>query len=229
MTSVQATLFSMQDRAYKIFNAKLIPTISPDKVIGVRMPQLRKLAKEMIKNEVTTNFLSALPHTYHEENVLHMLIISSIKDFDEAIKAYQTFLPYVDNWAVTDCQTPAIFKKNPKKLLPYIDEWLTSSQEYTVRFAILQLMNIYLAEENFNETIPQRVCEVESEAYYVNMMRAWFFATSLAKQYDATIPYINERRLDDWTHLKTIQKARESSRISPETKDYLKTLKKPSN
>lgn len=229
MTPTQTTLFSMQDTTYKAFNARLIPTISPDKVIGVRMPQLRKLAKEMTKNEDTVNFLSELPHTYHEENVLHMLIISSIKDFDEAIKAYQTFLPYVDNWAVTDCQTPAVFKKNPDKLLPYIDEWLVSSEEYTIRFAILQLMNIYLTEDNFNESILERVCEVKNEAYYVNMMRAWFFATSLAKQYDATIPYINERRLDDWTHQKTIQKARESLRISPETKDYLKTLKKLSN
>lgn len=193
------------------------------------MPQLRKLAKEMIKEGDTTAFLSDLPHTYHEENVLHMLIISNIKEFDEAIKAYQTFLPYADNWTVIDCQTPAVFKKNPEKLLSFIDEWLTSSEEYTVRFAILQLMNIYLAEENFNETILQRVCEVESDAYYVNMMRAWFFATSLAKQYDATIPYISEKRLDDWTHQKTIQKARESLRISPDIKGYLKTLKKPSN
>ena len=130
---------------------------------------------------------------------------------------------------MTDCQTPTVFKKNPEKLLPFIDEWLTSSEEYTVRFAILQLMNIYLVDENFNQSILDRVCEVKSEAYYVNMMRAWFFATSLAKQYDATIAYISERKLDDWTHQKTIQKARESLRISPETKDYLKTLKKPSN
>ncbi|MGX6969546.1 DNA alkylation repair protein [Vagococcus bubulae] len=229
MTPTQEKLFSMQDRTYKVFNAKLIPTVNPDKVIGVRMPQLRKLAKEMIKNDDTAHFLSELPHTYHEENVLHMLIISSTKDFEEAIKAYQTFLPYADNWAVTDCQTPTVFKKNPEKLLPFIDEWLTSSEEYTVRFAILQLMNIYLVDENFNQSILDRVCEVKSEAYYVNMMRAWFFATSLAKQYDATIAYISERKLDDWTHQKTIQKARESLRISPETKDYLKTLKKPSN
>lgn len=229
MTPTQEKLFSMQDTTYKAFNAKLIPTINPDKVIGVRMPQLRKLAKEMIKHEDLAHFLSELPHTYHEENVLHMLIISSTKDFEEAIKVYQTFLPYADNWVVTDCQTSAVFKKNPEKLLPFIDEWLTSSEEYTVRFAILQLMNIYLVDENFNQSILERVCEVKSEAYYVNMMRAWFFATSLAKQYDATIAYISERRLDEWTHQKTIQKARESLRISPETKDYLKTLKKPSN
>lgn len=229
MTTVQEQLFSYQDTTYKEFNARLIPTIDPDRMIGVRMPQLRTFAKEMIKEEIAEEFITDLPHTYHEENILHMLIISNISEFDEAIKAYEIFLPYVDNWAVTDCQTPGIFKKNPDKLLPFIDEWLTSSHDYTVRFAILQLMTIYLTTENFNPSVLERVCDVKSDAYYVNMMRAWFFATSLAKQYDATIPYIINHKLDEWTHLKTIQKARESLRISPEVKDYLKTLKKPSN
>ncbi|MGX4685958.1 DNA alkylation repair protein [Vagococcus sp. JNUCC 83] len=229
MATIQEQLFSYQDTTYKEFNARLIPTIDPDKIIGVRMPQLRKLAKEMIRKGNTEEFLADLPHIYHEENVLHMLIISNIKEFDDAIKAYQIFLPYADNWAVTDCQTPVIFKKNPVKLLPFIDEWLSSDQDYTVRFAILQLMTIFLASETFNHSILDRVCDVKSDAYYVNMMRAWFFATSLVKQYDTTLPYIVNHSLDDWTHLKTIQKARESLRISPEVKAYLKTLKKLSN
>lgn len=195
MTPTQEKLFSLQDLKYKEFNRKLIPTVNPDTMIGVRIPQLRQLAKEMAKEKAVKDFLQDLPHKYYEENILHVLVISSLKDFEDAINAYQTFLPFMDNWVVTDSQTPIVFKKKPNLLLPFIDEWLTSSHEYTIRFAVFLLMSIYLEEDTFENVILEKVCTVYNNKYYVNMMRAWFFATALAKQYKSTIIYLEDYRL----------------------------------
>jgi len=212
----------MQDLKYKDFIAKLTPNIDKETIIGVRSPALRKFAKE-IKNEAG-EFLDSLPHKYYEENNLHGFVVSGIKDYDEAVRRMDEFLPYVDNWATCDSTSPVIFKKHKAKLLKEIDRWLESDRVYTIRFGIEMLMSHYL-DEDFEERYLGKVATVKHEDYYVRMMVAWYFATALAKQYDTVLPYIENRVLEPWTHNKSIQKAVESYRINEEQKAYLRTLK----
>ena len=231
-------LFDMQDTKYRDFQSKLIPNVSDELFIGIRTPNLRKYAKELYKAErdpstgrirqgsVLESFLSDLPHRYFDENQLHAFVISEEKDFGTCIEQIERFLPYVDNWATCDQMSPGIFKKNHELLLPYIRKWICSGQTYTVRFAIGMLMQHFL-DHAFDLSYPEMVAAVQSEEYYVRMMIAWYFATALAKQYDTVLPYIENKRLDPWTHNKTIQKAVESYRITPEQKTLLKALKLP--
>lgn len=224
MTTIQERLFALQDLKYREFHLGLVPTADKDYMIGVRVPQVRKLAKEIAKEEGCEEFLRQLPHRYYEENNLHAFIIEGMKDYDTCLEEVNRFLPYVDNWATCDSMNPKVFKKHKKELLPQIDAWLTSDKTYTIRFGIGMLMGNYL-DEDFTPEYLKKVAAVSSEEYYVNMMRAWYFATALAKQYDATVKVLEEKRLDVWTHNKTIQKAVESYRITPEQKEYLRTLK----
>ena len=225
---ISEELFSLQDRKYRDFQAKLIPTVDPETVIGVRTPQLRKLAKRLYKEtdpDELDAFLKELPHKYFDENQLHAFLISEEKDFDRCVAQVNSFLPYIDNWATCDQLSPKVFKRHREKLLQHIREWINSDCTYTIRFGIGMLMQHYL-DDDFDPAYPEMVAQVRSEEYYVNMMIAWYFATALAKQYEAAITYIEEQKLDVWTHNKAIQKARESYRITSELKEYLKTLKR---
>lgn len=222
---IQDLLFSLQDKEYRDFHSKLMPTIDPDKIIGIRTPVLRKQVKELVKRPDIHEFLEALPHTYYEENNLHAFLIEQIKNYEECVDKLEAFLPYVDNWATCDSMTPKVFKKHKAELLEQIPRWLASDHVYTIRFGIEMLMKFYL-DEDFEGKYLDWVAAVRSEEYYVNMMIAWYFATALAKQYEASLPYIIENRLADWTHNKAIQKAVESYRITPEQKVYLKSLKR---
>ncbi|MBQ1495874.1 MAG: DNA alkylation repair protein [Bacilli bacterium] len=216
-------LFSKQDVKYKDFQAKLIPTIDSISIIGVRTNELRNYAKELIKEDYSL-FLKELPHKYFDENQLHAFIISEIKDYDECINCINEFLPFVDNWATCDQMSPKIFKKNIDKLIDKIYIWLESKNIYEIRFGINMLMKYYL-DSNYKKEYLEKVSKIESEEYYVNMMIAWFFATALVKQYDETIIYLENKKLDKWVHNKTIQKAIESFRITNEQKEYLRNLK----
>jgi len=226
MTDKELTkvLLGMQDKEYAKLQAKIIPTVDPSRIIGVRTPDLRKLAKEMYKAGNNGKFLADLPHKFFEMDQLHAFVISLEKDFDKCAQEAEAFLPYVDNWATCDQMSPKAFKKYPERLLPLIDRWIKSDKTYTVRFAIGMLMEHFLGE-GFRTEYADMVAAVTSDEYYINMMRAWYFATALAKQYDAIISYIEDKRLDNWTHNKTIQKSIESYRISDEQKDYLRSLK----
>ena len=217
-------LYSIRDEKYGEFQSKLIPTVDKKRVIGVRTPELRKLAKEYARRDDVAEFLDDLPHEYFEENQLHAFIISGIKEYDDCILRVNQFLPYVDNWATCDQMSPKVFKKNKDKLLDEITGWINSEDTYTIRFGIGMLMTHYL-DEDFNPSYLSVVSGLRSDEYYINMMIAWYFATALAKQYDDAVKYIEERKLDDWTHNKAIQKAVESYRITDEQKAYLKTLK----
>ena len=221
---IQDKLFALQDTKYHDFQCKLIPTVDPNLVIGVRTPALRKLAKEYAKTPEAAEFLNLLPHTYYEENNLHGFLLEAIKDYDACIQAIDTFLPYVDNWATCDMMSPKILKKHLTELLEQIKIWIHTSDTYTIRFGIELLMRFYL-DEAFDPSYLELVAEVHSEEYYVNMMIAWYFATALAKQYEASIVYLEEKRLTREVHNKTIQKAVESFRISEEQKTYLRTLR----
>ena len=218
------TLLDLKDKKYGEFQIKLIPTVDPKSIIGVRTPELRKLAKEIIKENDYEAFLNDLPHKYFDENQLHAFIISEIKDYDKCLDEVNKFLPYVDNWATCDQMSPKVFKKNHDKLIDNITKWIKSKETYTIRFGIGMLMQYYL-DDNFKPEYLKLVSKLKSQEYYVNMMIAWYFATALAKQYENTLPYIEEKKLDTWTHNKTIQKAIESYRITPEQKEYLKSLK----
>ena len=220
----QELLFQLQDKSYRDFQSKLIPTIPVETIIGVRIPAIRKLAKEYGKDPESVEFLKQLPHTYYDENILHALLVAEIKDYEVCVKEVERFLPYVDNWAVCDIFSPKVFRKNRDRLIDKIKEWAASEHPYTCRFGMEMLMTHFL-DEDFRAEYLEIPAAVHSEEYYVNMMIAWFYATALAKQWDATIGYIEDQRLDTWTHNKTIQKARESYRITPEQKEYLKTLK----
>ena len=222
--NIQDKLFSMQDKTYQEFSRKLIPNIAPEKIIGVRTPALRQLAKEILAAGEETVFLSDLPHKYHEENQLHAFILSAIKDYELCMTYLEKFLPYVDNWATCDQMSPKVFKKHRPELLLQIRKWLNAKDTYTVRYAIGMLM-VHFLDEDFDRSYLEMVAQIRSEEYYINMMIAWYFATALAKQYEAALPYIEERRLAPWTHNKAIQKAIESRRISVEQKAYLRTLK----
>ena len=221
---IREELFRLQDSKYREFQSKLIPNVPLDSVIGVRTPALRKYAKELAKREEIGEFLSDVPHRYFDENQLHAFIISQFKDYGRCMAYVCAFLPYVDNWATCDQLSPKVFGKNKGDLLKQIREWIGSGDTYTVRFGIGMLMQYFL-DEDFDPEYPELVAQIRSEEYYVNMMKAWYFATALAKQYETVLPFIEERRLDDWTHRKAIQKAVESYRITEEQKKYLKTLK----
>lgn len=221
---VQSRLFELKDVQYKEFHCKLMPNVNPDTVIGVRTPELRKFAKVFSKTTDAIDFLSILPHEYYEENNLHGFLIETIQDYHGAILAVETFLPYINNWATCDLISPKVFQKHLPDFLEKIKVWLNADLTYTVRFAIGMLMRYYL-NDAFQPEILELVVNVKSREYYVNMMIAWFFATALAKQYNATVPLIQEQRLDRWTHNKAIQKAIESNRISDERKAYLRALK----
>jgi len=221
---IRKELYLLQDEAYREFQAKLIPGMGLDQVIGVRTPLLRKLARQIVKEEDTQAFLEELPHEYFDETQLHAFVISEIRDPEEAFRRTEQFLPYVNNWATCDQLSPKVFRKCREELLKRIEQWLASGRTYTVRFGIGMLMQHFL-DEAFDPEYPEMVSKVRSEEYYVNMMIAWYFATALAKQYEAALPYIEKQKLDPWTHNKTIQKAVESFRITPQQKEYLKTLK----
>lgn len=224
MEKIVKELFEMQDEKYRDFQSALIPGSDLEKVIGIRTPLLRKYAKNLPLEDAKA-FLLELPHEYFDENQLHAFIVSEIKDIDACIKEVNTFLPYVDNWATCDQMSPVIFKKHKDKLLVEVKRWIASSETYTVRFGIKMLMQHFL-DEDFNLEYPKMVAKIQSEEYYVKMMIAWYFATALSKQYDSVIPFIEEGRLEKWTHNKAIQKSIESYRITTEQKKYLRTLKK---
>ena len=217
-------LFALQDIKYKDFQCKLMPTVDSDRVIGVRTPALRAMAKELYVTPEAEEFLITLPHTYYEEDNLHAFLLERIKDFDECITALDAFLPYIDNWATCDSLRPACLKKNAQRLLPHIERWLDSPHVYTVRFGIEALM-LYFLDEHYDEVYSRRISRIRSDEYYVNMMIAWYFATALAKRWEDIIPFIKEKRLSHWVHNKVIGKACESYRITAEQKEYLRTLR----
>lgn len=217
-------LFSVQDTTYKDFHASLMPTVNTDKVIGVRTPRLRKLVKELNESEKTA-FLKKLPHEYYEEDNLHAFIICEMKDFEDCLGETEKFLPYIDNWATCDSLRPKVFKKNVQKLTPLVERCLKSSHIYTVRYGIGLLLSYFLDDE-FDEIYLGKVSEIKSDEYYINMMSAWYFATALAKRWDEALPYITENRLPLWVHNKSIQKAVESLRITPEKKELLRTFRR---
>ncbi len=215
-------LFTLQDVPYGDFTHKLIPTLSRECIIGVRLPALRKLAKDLTKQqpEAVALFLNSLPHHYHEENLLHGFLIEQVKTFDQAIAYTEAFLPYIDNWAVCDTFSPKLFLKYPKETYTHILQWLKSPQPYTIRYGIGLLLSNYL-DDLFESEMLSLVASIQSDEYYVNMMIAWYLATALAKQYEATLPLIQSQTLSPFVQNKTIQKARESRRISQEVKEML--------
>lgn len=217
-------LVEEKDDEYKKFQAKLVPNIPPETILGVRTPKMRKIAGEVFKSDYKDEFLSDLPHKYYEENLIHFFVLAMIKGFDECVRLVEIFLPYIDCWPVSDQATPKSFKKNHKKLLPYIKKWISSQHTYTARFGIRMLMNEFLGED-FKEEYLELVASKKSEEYYLKMMIAWYFATALAKRYDESVKYIEERRLDEWVHKKAIQKAVESYRVTDEHKKHLKSLR----
>ena len=217
-------LFSMREPQYKDFMSKLLPTVEPERIIGVRVPTIRTLAKDAVKQADTQAFLCSLPHQFYEEDMLHAFIIAAIKDHSLCISEINRFLPYVDNWGVCDSLRPKCFSKHKSELLTEINKWLSSNHPYTVRFAIEMLMVNYL-DSDFTPDHLSAVAKIDSNEYYVRMMVAWYFATALAKQYDSALPYLEARALPEWTHNKTIQKAIESYRLGKEQKDYLRSLK----
>lgn len=224
INKIQTRLFSLQDEGYRQFQAKLMPGVPPERIIGVRTPELRKLAKELSREAGIAAFLAALPHDYYDENNLHGFIISECKDYAKTVAYVDALLPYVDNWATCDLLSPKVFKKHRKELEGEILRWLASTETYTIRFGLEMVMTHYL-DDDFDVKWLERAAAIRSEEYYVNMMLAWLFATALAKQWGAAIPYLLEHRLDRWVHNKTIQKAVESYRITPEQKAFLRNLK----
>ncbi len=225
MTQIQKMLFEMQDAEYRKFQAKLMPTVDIESIIGVRTPELRRLAKTVKNESYVQAFLDELPHKYYDENNLHSFIICEEKNIDVCIDRIDKFLPFVDNWATCDQLSPKIFKKNTDRLLAKIFDWMQSDKTYTVRFAVEMLMNYFL-DERFEPSQLELASTVESDEYYIKMMQAWYYATALAKQYDTTLGFLKKNTLPVWTHNKTIQKARESYRITDEQKEYLNTLKR---
>lgn len=227
MEYIQEKLFSFQDKSYRDFHSALIPNIDKERIIGVRVPILRKLAKQLFKEKesLCREFMKNPMHKYYEENNLHALFIEEIKDFDECIEELDIFLPWVDNWATCDIMAPKVLKKNKEKLLKHIKRWISSKEEYTVRFGVRLLMNYFL-DDDFKDEYLKEVSLIKSDKYYIKMMIAWFYATALVKKYNETVLYLKNNCLDIWVHNKTIQKAIESNRISNEEKIYLRTLKR---
>ena len=222
--TVYEKLIAYSDEQYREFQSKLVPNIPKEIILGVRTPDMRRIAKEIWGTGEAEAFLKELPHRYYEENLVHFFLIAMIKDFDECVQAVETFLPYVDCWPVCDQSTPKVFAKNHEKLLPLIQKWIASDHVYTARFGIRMLMNEFLGED-FKPEYLAWVAGVQGEDYYIRMMVAWYFATALAKQYDASVVYIEQRKLEPWPHRKAIQKAIESFRVTEEHKEYLKTLR----
>lgn len=225
MRSITEALYELRDEEYARFQAKLTPSVDPERFIGVRVPEVRKLAKVLKNSPEGEAFLRELPHSYYDENMLHGLLLSEIRDFDQAIEETNRFLPYIDNWAVCDIMSPKVFKKHKGKLMPSIREWTDSNETYTIRFGIEMLMSHFL-DDDFKAEYLDIPAGIRSEEYYVNMMIAWFFATALAKQWKSAISYLENDKLDKWTHNKTIQKAIESYRITDEQKTILRMLKR---
>ncbi len=217
-------LTALADEKYQKMQVKIIPTVDPEAIIGVRTPELRKLAGRISKREDMDDFLDDLPHAHFDEDQLHAFVISGMKDYEKCLARLEEFLPYVNNWATCDQMSPKVFKKHKEDLLKHIEEWIASDDTYTIRFGVGMLMEHFL-DDDFDIRYPEMVASIRSEEYYVNMMIAWYFATALAKQYDKVLPFIEKRKLDSWTHNKAIQKSVESYRITPEQKSYLKTLK----
>ena len=224
MEKLQKALFDNQDKEYRVFQQKLMPGIELENIIGVRLPVIRKIAKDNAKTEDAKKFLDLLPHKYYDENQLHGFLINQIKDYDECVKRIDEFLPYVDNWAVCDSINPKMLSKHKEELIKDIKRWVSSKETYTIRHGIHMLMAFFL-DSDFKKEYLEIPAKVVSDEYYVNMMIAWFFATALAKKWDATITYIEEKKLPVWVHNKTIQKAIESYRVNEEHKQYLRTLK----
>ncbi len=223
-SEAEKKLFELQDGEYRKFQAKLMPNVDIERIIGVRTPELRRLAKELAKDDEIGDFLEDLPHKYYDEYNLHGFIISEIKDYKKAVEAVDKILPYVDNWATCDLLSPKAFKKNRTALKADIDRWLNSDMPFTIRFGIEMAMSHFL-DEDFDGEYSEKISKIRSDEYYVNMMIAWYFATALAKQWDDTVKYIENNRLDKWVHNKTIQKAVESYRITDEQKAYLRSMK----
>ena len=221
---IKDELMKLQDLKYRDMQIKIIPSVEADAIIGVRTPELRKLAKQFAKREDVSDFLNDLPHKYFDEDQLHAFIISEMKDYEACMAELEKFLPYVNNWATSDQMSPKVFKKNKADLLKHVNKWIKSKETYTIRYGVGMLMEHFL-DEDFDLKYPEKVSKLRSDEYYVNMMIAWYFATALAKQYEAVLPYIEEKKLDVWTHNKAIQKSVESYRITPEQKEYLKSLK----
>ncbi|MBQ7335284.1 MAG: DNA alkylation repair protein [Clostridia bacterium] len=215
----------MQDKEYRTFQCRLMPTVDPETVIGVRTPELRKFAKSMVGSRNAKVFLNALPHRYYEENNLHAFLIEQMKDFDVCVAALNAFLPYVDNWATCDSMNPPILRREHLRLLPHIRSWIASGKTYAVRFGIKAWMSYFL-DEDFSPEYPREIALIRSEEYYVKMMIAWYFATALAKQYDTILPYLAERRLPSDIHEMALRKALESYRIPPAQKAQLRDLRK---
>jgi 3-methyladenine DNA glycosylase AlkD len=217
-------LLAVKDDAYRALQTKLVPNVPPETIVGVRTPDLRRIAKDVFARADRDAFLSDLPHEYYEENLIHFFVLAEIKDFDACVRGVEAFLPYVDCWPVSDQATPKSFRKNREKLLPYVKNWIASERVYTARFGLRMLMNEYL-DADFRPEYLELAASKTGEDYYLKMMVAWFFATALAKQYDETLPYLERRRLPEWTHKKAIQKALESFRVPDEHKAYLRTLR----
>ncbi len=222
--SVLKSLKKNEDKAFKEFQSKLVPNIDPATIIGVRTPQMKQIAKQYSGTKEGEDFLKKLPHKYYEENMIHIFMVSMIKDFDKCTEEIERFLPYVDCWPVCDQSSPKVYKKNHEKLLPFIKKWIASEHVYTSRFGMRMLMNEFL-DGDFKKEYLKLVADKKAEDYYLKMMQAWYFATALAKQYDEAVVYIKKRRLDPWVHAKAIQKAIESYRVTDEHKEYLRTLK----
>lgn len=222
---VREKLFQLQDSEYKTFHSALMPTVDKEKIIGVRVPALRKLAKDFYKNGIGEEFIKNLPHKHYEEDNLHAFIVEQIKDFDICLSETERFIQYIDNWATCDMFSPKVFALNTDVIFSKSIEWINSEKSYVIRYGIGMLMRYFL-DDKFSADILKIVSDIKSDEYYVNMMIAWFFATALAKQYSETVVYLEKQMLPVWIHNKTIQKAIESNRIHSETKKYLRTLKK---
>lgn len=227
MTKIQEILFQFQDAKYGDFIAKLVPTEPREKFIGVRSPEYKKIIRlvQALPADEIDAFMKNLPHQFHEENALHMSLINGIKNYDDAVTQLENFMPYVTNWAVSDSISSKVFEKNKDKLIVKIKSWIEDDYAYTKRIAML-LIKKYFLDEEFSPEYLEWAAKIRSEEYYVNMMTAWLFADALVAQWDSTIPFIQQNKLDDWTHNKAIQKARESFRITNEKKEYLKSLKR---
>ena len=221
---IKNSLFALRDTKYKDFHSRLIPNTDPNSIIGVRVPLLRKLSKDIAKSDECASFLLSLPHTYYEENNLHAFLIAEIADFGLCIERTEEFLPFIDNWATCDSFRPKCFKNNRENLLPYIENWLKSPHTYTVRFGIEMLMCLFL-DDYFDMKYPERIAVISSDEYYINMMIAWYFTTALSKHYEKILPFLEEKRLPAWVHNKTISKCTESFCFTTEQKKYLRTLK----
>lgn len=224
MDNIKKKLFRLQDVCYGDFHSKLMPNIAREKIIGIRVPVLRRFVKNLSEAE-KEDFLQQLPHNYYEENNLHGLIIMESKDYGSCIGELERFLPYIDNWATCDMLRPKILSKHLPELLEKIYQWLASEDTYIVRLAIGFLMSFYLDDGAYQREYLAKVAEVSSKEYYVRMMVAWYFATALAKQYQDALPYMQKGRMEEWTRRKAIQKALESRRVSPEHKEYLRSLR----